>query len=949
MLENVPGAGTHGYLELAHQNHDTVSQFSALEFDPGQGSEREGAGVVRNSRRAMSVRAAPYASSSHSTGPIQAPQSSYPLFGTSFPSYHANLGYDIDLQSEYPLNNEETQGPSCSDWNTVIQSHGSTGPVPLSSGSSSSEDPSFQFYSDRSNIDDGMGSHQNYAHIGSDGTHEECLFPPEHSSFSSSNAWHGFTAPVQTSHLSYPSFETPIPPPHTNLDYPHSDPNHRPQMGYPSIYPNTEDTTSSQHNYAHIGSGGTHEQRPLSVSRPVQPHPQSFHGNIFSAHQIVNGQHINNHGESGINILHRAVALEALFDSADSSADGFPQPKCHPETRKEMVDNLYNWAVEDDPSQPIHWLHGPAGAGKSAIMRTLCELLQKSGHLGGAFFFKREHTTRGNAKVLFATLAYQIALNTSGLKTLISQSVEADPSVLGRQMDVQLNKLIVEPCQALPDSAPTILLIDGLDECDKHGAQSAILRSIRTAVLQHPTKFRFLVASRPEAHIGDVFEETSFGGILDSTDVEESFEDVRTYFRDEFSRIHREHRATMRDIPAPWPSPETVEVLVAKSSGYFIYASTVIKFIDDKYSRPTERLEAVQNLSYLDSDAPFAALDQLYIQILTGVPARFHSRLRDIFVLLPSGVTPCQVDMYLEMQPGETELILRSLHSVLYIAEDIDDNINAHHTSFLDFLEHPRRSCTFHPELKNRENVVRSILKVVSDDSKWGDTDTWNVSGARLLQYICALPPSEDLVPLIRQASTKPPWCPWMPVDYLWGDISKKIQSFISWLTAIKPVPEDLIQRWEAYELMSSLDAIRIRIGRDQFDFMYIVSLSSQERLGMLQSNMSGSSSVSLAACYQFVARCPTLISMLQALWLLNNEETRSDPAQPPFIQLLLDFSWDDLTMDLSALRSLIDGGTQKQLEFYPYSIPDLPVRLARAVFRLIQQVGDGRFPYLAW
>ncbi|KAJ7681900.1 hypothetical protein DFH06DRAFT_971881, partial [Mycena polygramma] len=231
----------------------------------------------------------------------------------------------------------------------------------------------------------------------------------------------------------------------------------------------------------------------------------------------------------------------------------------------------------------------------------------------------------------------------------------------------------------------------------------------------------FLVASRPEAHIHDVFEETLL--ILASTNVEQSFEDVRTYLRNEFFRIHREHRATMSSIPAPWPSPETVEVFVKKSSGYFIYASTVIKFIDDKYSRPTERLEAAQNLTYLDSDAPFAVLDQLYTQILTGVPARFRSRLRDIFVLLLNRPYPRQVDLLLEMQPGDTELILRPLHSVLCIGDDVP--IAEHHASFLDFLENPRRSSTFHPELKNRENIVRAMLKVRSDDSKWGDPDSW--------------------------------------------------------------------------------------------------------------------------------------------------------------------------------------------------------------------------------
>ncbi|KAJ7922353.1 hypothetical protein B0H13DRAFT_1603825, partial [Mycena leptocephala] len=108
---------------------------------------------------------------------------------------------------------------------------------------------------------------------------------------------------------------------------------------------------------------------------------------------IANNVH-GSHGEAGINILHRAVALDALYDSADS----FPQPRCHPETRTQMLDDLLEWAVQDKLSQPIRWLHGPAGAGKSAIMQTLCQKLQDVNRIGGAFFFKRAQPLEGTPK-----------------------------------------------------------------------------------------------------------------------------------------------------------------------------------------------------------------------------------------------------------------------------------------------------------------------------------------------------------------------------------------------------------------------------------------------------------------------------------------------------------------------------------------------------------------------
>jgi hypothetical protein len=206
----------------------------------------------------------------------------------------------------------------------------------------------------------------------------------------------------------------------------------------------------------------------------------------------------------------------------------------------------------------------------------------------------------------------------------------------------------------------------------------------------------------------------------------------------------------MASIPTPWPSSKILDLLVEKSSGYFVYASTVIKFVDDKYFRPTERLAAVQNLTHTDSDAPFEALDQLYIQILSGVPARFRSKLGDILYCtlvswLGSKVTFLQIELLLELQPGDVQLILRGLHSVLNIPKDTGA-ISAHHASFLDFLRDRQRSSGFFIDLENRLNVARAVLKVFSEDNHWcenvDDPLAWYVgsfSGSPFTDFLCCV------------------------------------------------------------------------------------------------------------------------------------------------------------------------------------------------------------------
>jgi len=81
---------------------------------------------------------------------------------------------------------------------------------------------------------------------------------------------------------------------------------------------------------------------------------------------------------------------------------------------------------------------------------------------------------------------------------------------------------------------------------------------------------------------------------------------------------------------------------VRKSGGYFIYASTIIKFVDEEDCSPAERLDQVMNGSNSaipSSDlAPFAELDELYSQILSSCPtSKLHVLKRILgFVVFPS-------------------------------------------------------------------------------------------------------------------------------------------------------------------------------------------------------------------------------------------------------------------------------------------------------------------------
>ncbi|KAF7334555.1 putative nwd2 protein [Mycena venus] len=623
------------------------------------------------------------------------------------------------------------------------------------------------------------------------------------------------------------------------------------------------------------------------------PTTEPLHGTTFITTRSVN--HNLHYAETGINILHRSAALEALYDSAES----FPQPRCHPETRTEMLDDLYEWATAGQ-SNSMCWLHGPAGAGKSAIMQTLCQRLEDADFLGGAFFFKRGHSTRGNATVLFTTLAYQLALHRRDLKRPISETVETNPSVVGRDMELQLQKLIVEPHHSLENHAPLILLIDGLDECDGGQAQQKILHSIAGSVRQYPSSFRFLIASRPEAQIREVFEETSFAGILKSVNVEQSYEDIRTYLCDEFARIHCEHTQTMGSIPIPWPSSDIIETLVQNSSGYFIYAATVIKFIDDKHFRPTDQLAIIQNLTP-NSDSPFATLDRLYTQILSSVPVRYHSKLRDILcaiILLNSSFirSPQFFEELLELELGDVCLVLRGLHSLLQVNPW---NIRPHHASFCDFLSDLNRSSMFYIKSDHqRIKLAGSVLKALShiDDDCYTST-AWLVHSA-WMSYLPSVPPSPELLPLLQ--CFKPDWFDWLD-----DDIETTALELCAWLEKFQPIPREVIQWLDDYrfvglyrtacwfDLYLNLDLRRLNI--------YQMNSPSLQNVRQIQAQMH--SSVTIDACREVLSRNPQLLRIFQLVWVLQS--TPTTVLQFPNMRIVLDLSWDDMKAAIRALREI--------------------------------------------
>ena len=64
-------------------------------------------------------------------------------------------------------------------------------------------------------------------------------------------------------------------------------------------------------------------------------------------------------------------------------------------------------------------------------------------------------------------------------------------------------------------------------------------------------------------------------------------DDIRTFFQRRFATIYKENT---RNVPQPWPLYSDLKTLVYKASGSFIFAFTLINFVNDGADLPHRKL-----------------------------------------------------------------------------------------------------------------------------------------------------------------------------------------------------------------------------------------------------------------------------------------------------------------------------------------------------------------------
>lgn len=433
----------------------------------------------------------------------------------------------------------------------------------------------------------------------------------------------------------------------------------------------------------------------------------------------------------------------------NGSIEQIQDRQVHPGTRERVLSQIKDWIDTPNTTKHILWLHGPAGVGKSTIAQTITNSYP-TGKVPATFFFLHSDPNRNEGNRLFTTLAWQFASTIPDIKGHIARSLNEQPDLPRKNVETQFQELIVRPFETLrndmrlPQLSGLVVVIDGLDECVHEHLQERILNVIGNVATNILDPLRFLIISRPEAHINDVINRFKHHTLsIDLAKEADADRDIEKYLKDNFNYIAKDQVID----PAIWPGEAKIQKLVDSASGQFIYASTVIRFLRDQdTSTETQtQLDIILGLKprTTGSARPFANLDRIYIEILarqsdqkflnTFLPLlvashlpRWRNELSKSKLASPIYFIPVPAfsfqPAYPHLSPGYGILMgmseqdlhkkLRRMRSLLNFTLD---DIGLHHRSFIEFLRDPSRSGQYNisTEAAVKQQLLFTIASVV--------------------------------------------------------------------------------------------------------------------------------------------------------------------------------------------------------------------------------------------
>ena len=345
-------------------------------------------------------------------------------------------------------------------------------------------------------------------------------------------------------------------------------------------------------------------------------------------------------------------------------------------------------------------LDGLASIGKSTIVRMVAQDADSSRSLGASFFFLRSEDDYKSAKFFFSTVAFQLSQYSQEIALRIGKALEHRPDASSKQLQDQLQDLIIQPLRSCEQSfkSTIVIVIDALDEWDERDVEQ--LLSLFLQEIRKVPNLKIFITTRPERHILNILHRYKYHQLYQLHDIESSIVegDVRKYLSHRLSSQVVE-TALPKLEPPPWtPSSSELNTLVNAAGKLFIIASTTIKFLlDDRRCNPkAQMIDLMQAITVNVGETgvtPLYTLDGVYTQILsTTIPlnaspdilSQFHSVIGTIILLQdPLPIQP--LASLLQTDTNYVRGTLVHLQSIIFLTGP-EDTPCIYHKSFPDFI-----------------------------------------------------------------------------------------------------------------------------------------------------------------------------------------------------------------------------------------------------------------------
>ncbi|KAF7970972.1 hypothetical protein HWV62_22509 [Athelia sp. TMB] len=288
-----------------------------------------------------------------------------------------------------------------------------------------------------------------------------------------------------------------------------------------------------------------------------------------------------------------------------------PRLACLPGTRVTMLSLIRDWSRLRD-NRRIFCLKDVAGSGKTTISNAVAQALIAEGSLASSFFFDRATPSRDTPRLLFSTIARDIASLHPAIAADIAASIEEDPSLASAPLPRQFEAFIAGPLSRHPIDRQIIVVVDALDEDVRDEGNTDLLTILRDEIKKLPPNFRLFLTTRPTMMV-ERFLSASDHISFHTLDINspENRQDIAAYVNSMVLDVEIKSR-----MGPPWPDEALIRKLKEMAEGRFIWITTVFAFLRESH-RPRAKLQALLSNSLPEGpDDPIAGIDALYTYIL---------------------------------------------------------------------------------------------------------------------------------------------------------------------------------------------------------------------------------------------------------------------------------------------------------------------------------------------